>query len=74
MHLGQYSVTFAIHMAGFVPREQSSMTIQSPVRTVPHPALGVTPIYLIPPDYDSRVVNTKSDTRWVYLATRNLTN
>ncbi|KAF8606406.1 hypothetical protein BDV93DRAFT_520706 [Ceratobasidium sp. AG-I] len=64
----RYSVTFAVDVAGFAPRDRSALTTKYPVRIVSHPALGVTPVSRIPPGYDSKVAQNKTDTKWAYLA------
>jgi len=64
----RYSVTFVVDVAGFAPRDRSALTTKFPIRIVSHPALGVTSVPRIPPGYDSKVDQNKSDTKWAYLA------
>lgn len=61
-------MTFVVDVAGFVPHDRAALTTKYPIRIVSHPALGVTPVSRIPPGYDSKVDQNKSDTKWAYLA------
>lgn len=61
-------MTFVVDVAGFAPHDRSALTTKYPIRIVSHPALGVIPVSRMPPGYDPKLVQNKTDTKWAYLA------